>query len=182
MKEFLSIDLETTGLDEEYCQILEFGAVLGDFSDTPVDSLPSLNLRFRYEQVRGEPYALMMNAGLIRDMALGIGKWVAITELVCQFEAWLKPARSLTITGKNFGSFDRRFLAKVRGFNLNRFSHRILDVGSLYFNPAADQSLPNLATCAVRAGIDTGRFDLHTAVGDARLVVEIVRRFYRRGN
>lgn len=186
MKTFISLDIETTGLDEHKCQILEFGAVIGDFGTEEVFGLPFFKRRFKYDEIHGEPYAIALNAGLIKDMAGNVGPWSGIQCLwndfmsfckECGFEfgSRIKP----TVTGKNIGSFDRRFLALAPLWQWEQFSHRYLDVGSLYFDPITDLELPNTLLCASRAGVDVSRFKLHEAVDDARLVVEIIRSYYK---
>jgi DNA polymerase III epsilon subunit-like protein len=82
----------------------------------------------------------------------------------------------ITVTGKNVGSFDSRFLERLKGWNSGLFHHRILDPGSLYFQPLVDDALPSLDECAKRAGL--GKPVTHNALEDAQLVVEIVRSYY----
>jgi oligoribonuclease (3'-5' exoribonuclease) len=185
MKRFLSLDIETTGLDERDCQILEFGAVVGDFSDTPILELPSFQMRFKWPKLMGDPYALQLNHELIRDMAFNKGEWHLLEELAGKFRSWLLSqgyllwanGKKITVTGKNIGSFDRRFLNLVPDWDWNFYSHRYLDPGSLWFNPARDDELPNTQECAKRAGIVVGK--LHDAVEDSRLVVAMLRSYYR---
>jgi oligoribonuclease (3'-5' exoribonuclease) len=184
MRRFVSMDIEATGLDDEKCQILEFGAVMGDFSDTPVDKLPSFVMRFKYDIVVGEPMGLAMNADLIRDMANNVGSWFKISDLAGAFDYWLlsqginlATIPRLTVTGKNIGSYDRRFLARVPGWDWSAYSHKFLDPGSLFFRPTEDEELPSTVLCASRAGVVMGK--RHSALEDARYVVEMIRAYYR---
>jgi oligoribonuclease (3'-5' exoribonuclease) len=75
---FLSLDLETTGLDPKTSSILEIGAVIGDTSD-PYEKIsfwPKMTLA-RIEDsdepgksvFTGTPFALALNAGLLRRIA-----------------------------------------------------------------------------------------------------------------
>jgi DNA polymerase III epsilon subunit-like protein len=184
VEKILSIDIETTGLDDERHQILEFGAVIGDFyGTTPVRELPCFKRRILWKEVHGDPYALVMNVDLLKDMTKRpVGdNYILLGHLWKQFSDWLnslmKPV-DITITGKNFGSFDRRFLNRVLGWNWDAFSHRFLDPGSLCFEPRKDRKLPDLLTCATRVGVDWSVYKLHEAVEDARLVVAILRAYY----
>ena len=152
--------------------------------------LPSFKRRFKYQTLQGDPYALALNHKLI---AAGVGEWVPVDDGVWieDFYKWLRsfgwtlmwahkpPLSKITVTGKNIGSFDRRFLAQVPGWKWEDYSHRYLDVGSLYFRPDEDDVLPDLKKCASRAAINVLDYNLHDAVDDARLVVEIIRRYYR---
>ena len=67
---YISIDIETTGIDPETCQILSFGAILEDTSDpqTYADSF-KFYYEFHYDRISGSPMALAMNASLIKTMA-----------------------------------------------------------------------------------------------------------------
>ena len=41
---YISIDLETTGLSSETCEVIEFGAVLDDLTTLqPIESLPKIS-------------------------------------------------------------------------------------------------------------------------------------------
>jgi oligoribonuclease (3'-5' exoribonuclease) len=119
---YVSVDLETTGLDESYCQILEFAAVIGDTTDfcTPVEEFPSLTYRFYYDRVIGDPYALHLNRGLLNDMVSRPSSYlyINIDSLWSYFANWLDTQKfaiegKVMLAGKNVGSFDRRFLNRV---------------------------------------------------------------------
>ena len=65
---YVSIDIETTGLDSEHCQTLEVGAVLDDWK-LPIDQLPRFRRVLTYDTVSGNPYAMALNANLLKFMA-----------------------------------------------------------------------------------------------------------------
>lgn len=189
---FLSIDIETTGLDEEYCQVLEIGAVLGDLTNTPVDNLPYTRLRLCYEKLVGQPVALAMNAKLIADMDRRAGPYPYIypDQAWSYFSEWLECSvpgfwgTKLTVAGKNYGTFDRRFLAKLPRWHTERFHHRTIDPAVLFWHPATDEVLPDTQECIRRAGLSWDLGSLHSALDDARLVVELVRAGigYKKGD
>lgn len=63
---YVSIDIETTGLDREKCEILSIGAVIEDTANPrPIDELPKYHVAIKRNGFYGEPTALTMNAGLI---------------------------------------------------------------------------------------------------------------------
>jgi oligoribonuclease len=66
---YVSIDIETTGIDREKCEILSIGAVIEDTSNpNPIEELPRFHAAIRRRDRQGfygEPVALTMNAGLI---------------------------------------------------------------------------------------------------------------------
>jgi hypothetical protein len=68
------------------------------------------------------------------------------------------------------------FLAKLAGtWRWDRLHQRVLDPCSMYVR-ASDLIPPNLQECCNRAGII--KTVSHTAIDDARLVVELIRRKY----
>jgi len=62
---YVSIDIETTGLDPATCQTLEIGAVIDDWT-RPLDQLPVFRRVLAWEQVTGSPYAMALNTDLLR--------------------------------------------------------------------------------------------------------------------
>jgi len=62
---YVSIDIETTGLDSDACQTLEIGAVIDDWI-RPLDQLPVFRRVLAWEEVTGSPYAMSLNAGLLK--------------------------------------------------------------------------------------------------------------------
>lgn len=66
---YISIDIETTGLDPETCQILSIGAVIEDtLNPIPFDELPTFHAVIKRENVSGSLFALNMNRDLIQTM------------------------------------------------------------------------------------------------------------------
>ena len=65
---YVSIDIETSGLDPATCQTLEVGAVIDDWK-TPIDQLPRFRRVLTYETVSGNPSAMALNANLLKFMA-----------------------------------------------------------------------------------------------------------------
>ena len=175
---YVSIDIETLGLDEEYCDIIEFGAVLDDL-ETPLDQLPRFQTYLTKEdnRYRGEIYAMMMNAKIIERIALRTPhfNYMPADCLDESFAAWLKShgVDEAVIAGKNFSGFDLKFLQKIGFGNHTKFHRRILDPGSMFYNPFTDEAPPNLKECLKRAGID--KDIAHGAIEDALDVLMCLR-------
>ena len=66
---YISIDIETTGLDPENCQILSIGAVIEDTHlPIPFEDLPKFHAVIKRESVYGSIFALNLNKDLIQAM------------------------------------------------------------------------------------------------------------------
>lgn len=66
---YVSIDIETTGLDNENSQTLSIGLVVEDTNNLkPFDKLPKLEIAIIRERLEGEIFALNMNKDLISDI------------------------------------------------------------------------------------------------------------------
>jgi len=181
---YVSIDIETTGLDPETCQILEIGAVWDDWTRT-VDTLPVYHRLVYHKEYRGSAYALALNANLLRHLSGQREPWWRDPDQVADdFAAWLKECgwdgqTALTAAGKNFASFDRQFLKRLPRFEqVVKLRHRTLDPAILFWHPNEDEELPGSKTCYERAGINTNV--AHTAVEDAQAVVRLVRLGIKR--
>lgn len=184
---YLSVDIETTGLDESWCQILEIAVVLADTKDivTPVSQLPHWSCRVMHKQVIGQPYALWMNAELIKEMERASKdneffdehNYRYLGEVWGQLTYWIEQTgvtEKMSFSGKNYGTFDSRFLWLLPRWNREAFRARVLDPGVLFFRPDDDR-LPDLKTCIERAGIIWDEKRHHKALEDARMVIELNR-------
>lgn len=179
---YVSIDIETTGLDPATCQTLEVGAVIDDWK-TPIDRLQQFRRVLVYKTVTGNPYAMALNANLLKLIArppqpcTGC-EFCKPEELGEQLAQWISEngldPRSVQAAGKNFASFDMQFLNRLPMFPLHvQFRHRVLDPAILFWRPLEDDKLPDSKTCYERAGM--GGKVAHTAVEDALAVVRLMR-------
>lgn len=179
---YVSLDLETTGLQTELCQILEFAAVLEDTENPthPIEDLPTFHRLVRPNPYgRYEPYALAMNSNIMSELS-GYGgarpraEIVDYSELASQFLAWLDACGfkgRVTLAGKNVAVFDYQFLPSAIQ---QRCSHRMIDVGSVYFSSkdgvkSSDQLLRDYMIRSEAA---------HDALTDARDVIQLLRLKY----
>ena len=200
---YLSIDLETTGLDSKHNQILEFGAVLEDTNNIlPLDELPTFHayITHPYGRITGDIYALNLNAGIIEKLKNQKEleeqyNFVKVEDLAERFLFWLsqqgfeiktknegqpneyKYSETLTVAGKNFSGFDKMFLNEVPNFNkLIKIRHRVIDPSILFIDWKNDNAPPSLDNCKVRAGIEG--VVTHLAVDDAKDVIKLLRKSY----
>jgi oligoribonuclease len=177
---YISIDIETTGLDPDTCQTLEIGAVAEDWV-TPIDRLPRFRRVLLYDRIIGNPFALALNASLLKQIAAAPKDdsiFCKPDELGQQFAEWINSCGldplHLQPAGKNFASFDAQFMKRLPNFYEHvQFRHRTLDPAILFWRPAEDEKLPDTKTCMERANIP-GEV-AHTAVEDALVVVKMIR-------
>ena len=188
---YVSIDIETTGLDPDNCQIIEFGAVIDDM-ETPLDKCPTFRYRVKDTMYRGEPYALAMHKEFFEEMAkLSSNQYIRPNDLVgaecglpSYFARWLRSRevrpKDFTAAGKNFAEFDAQFIRKCPAFHTNesfKWRHAVLDPGPMYIEPG-DDCVPNTKECINRAG-GLSPYNIpgkpHTAVYDALVVCALLR-------
>lgn len=201
---YISIDIETTGLNPEKCQILSIGAVIEDtLNILPFEEIPKFHAIIPHYQIIGEPFALNMNKGIIEN----IGKYhnMPLEEKI-RFEVaintefheedkiayalasflikngysggfTLGTPITLQVAGKNFATFDKLFLEKLPKWKQYfKIKQRILDPGILFVDWLKDDGLPNLDACKKRANLEG--IVSHDALNDAMDVVEVLRTKY----
>lgn len=120
MRPYVSIDLETTGLDPDNCQVLEIGAIIDDWV-SPIEKLPFFHCYVVHKQIKGEPFALAMNWSILRMIADWEKnpdcRFLKPHEVGRAFAAWLTKnlidPKKVFAAGKNFASFDLAFLRKL---------------------------------------------------------------------
>lgn len=185
---YVSIDIETSGIDPNNCVILEFGAVIDDWK-TPVEKLPTFHTYIKHWKLVGEPYALSMHSTLLLKIAecddsIKYNPQPPFTTeklLLIQFAEWLRKQGldplKVQVAGKNFASFDLQFLNRLTGYgNCVRFKHRTIDPAMFYWTPG--EEVPGTEECKKRAGL-AGEVK-HTAIEDALDVVRLVREHWYR--
>jgi DNA polymerase III epsilon subunit-like protein len=179
---FVSVDIETTGLDPETCQTIEVGAVIADWND------PSETQEFHcyvlYPQYKGDPYALSMHPHIFRRIATNEEgyNYCPAEHVMYELHTWLIThfghRGPYTVAGKNFAGFDKKFLDKLPQTGETIFHHRVLDPGCMFWNPLTDERPPNQTDCLVRAGIPSEV--THNALEDARQVVKLIQAYAKR--
>lgn len=183
---YFSIDIETTGVDWNQDTILEFGAIMEDTEkQLPFESLPKFNVLLRHPKYIGSPYALAMHTDIFTELAKPEGKSsekiISYNELGRDFSLWLREqdidtSSKITVAGKNFATFDMRFLENLEGFSSYiKFHQRVIDPAVFYFDGSMDKELPNLSLCKERAGIRDTTI-AHRTIKDAWDIIQVLRR------
>jgi hypothetical protein len=66
---YISIDIETTGLDPERCDVLSIGAIIEDSANPlPYEECPKFHAAILRHELNGSPRAITMNADLIESI------------------------------------------------------------------------------------------------------------------
>jgi oligoribonuclease len=66
---YLSIDIETTGLDRENCQILSVAAIVEDTqTKLPLSEIPKFHVAIKRPSIKGDMYAINLNRDLIQTI------------------------------------------------------------------------------------------------------------------
>lgn len=188
---YVSIDIETTGLDLYRSEILQIAAVFDDLV-SPVGDLFTLNLKIKYHSFDySEPYALIMNQKLITEMSdkEKSKEFVTPHEAAAKLELFIQKVfnatnKKVVLAGKNVASFDipmlNNFLnrsgrnwhdvTEIPEHFRNLIHYKTLDVGSLYYDVFGD----NVSLSEINKL--TGRKEVsHDALDDALDVVYAVR-------
>jgi len=200
---YISIDIETTGLDTEQHQILEFGAVYEDTNNIlPLEKLPKFHAYITHPDgmLTGNIFAFDLNADIIKKLINQKEledkyKFVKPEHLAHDFLFWLFDlgfemdiknknkkneyfcSELINIAGKNFEGFDRKFLNKIPNFSKYiRIRKRILDPAIICVDWKNDTFLPSLEECNKRVGY-MGDVK-HNAIDDALDVIRILRTRY----
>ena len=67
---YVSIDIETTGLETEKYDVLSIGAIVEDTSKKlPYEELPKFHAVIKRQEITGSPFAINMNRDLIENMS-----------------------------------------------------------------------------------------------------------------
>lgn len=151
---YLSLDIETTGLDKNNCQVLQIAAVVDDLSDlrsiaTKTEDLPSFKAFIHWDNINFEPYALNLHAKtgfLTRYLEDKYKK--RFDDVISDFEQFLikhyplASNESRNFAGKNLQGFDLPFLFANRARRDTRDSRWPIIVDGVY-SPKEDSSFLN---------------------------------------
>lgn len=207
---YCSIDIETTGLDSDLNQMIEFAAIIED-SNNPKsyeDSKKYRRIILAQERMYNfSSYAAKINAGLMSIIAdIENGKAVTFENnsnltqlaftgdfLIPDFKIWLlangfkeniNGVIEIVPAGKNFASFDKRFIEKVSDLTLEaqgiKFAHRALDPTLAYVDWTNDKTPPSTETCKKRGNFIDSTV-AHNALADAWDVICLLRQQYNSG-
>jgi oligoribonuclease (3'-5' exoribonuclease) len=193
---YLSLDIETTGLDPKRDQVLHIAVVEEDTGvcGVAVDNLPYWECLIRHNRIEGDPYALAMNIDILdvlqkelpwhpvnpprRDKRLYRGREVlvyrSLDDALSELLQWglFASGKRQTIAGKNVAGFDIPFLGpRFKNYTI----HRVIDAGAVALG--IDPSLwandkPPMLGDLINTEVT------HDALEDARDVVRVLRRAY----
>ena len=192
---YISLDIETLGLNPEDCDVIEIGAIVEDTANyRPRAELPTFHCYVNKENYRGNIFALAMNAHILKKI-LELRKPDVDGIFRGNKEAFLLSPESIAevflkfmknnnyldtkpvIAGKNVAGFDLPFLnVCIPDWKYIKFHHRVIDPGMLYFNSHTDNVPPDLKECKKRAGLP--ELVTHEALDDAWDVIQLVRVAY----
>lgn len=197
---YVSIDVETTGIDDSFCQVLEIGAIIEDTRlKLPFDKIPKFKRILNHKEFHGQAFAINMNQRIFKILAQRAmikntkekidfdieHKIVNPDEAVYDLMFWLKlngidskeDKVTITVAGKNFMSFDLKFLKKLPDWDKHiTVRSRGLDPGGFSVDWENDEIIPSLDECMKRQGIE-GCVS-HDALLDAWDVIKVLRKNY----
>lgn len=166
MPKYLSIDIETGGLDPKEYSLLDVAMVYYN-SDEPNSLYKHISHYIKEDTYRISPYCLSMHTanGLLITLAKKAVLYSHQAEsLFINFIDEHIGDEPYIIIGKNFGVFDCQWLKHYMPSLAKKLGHRFLDIGSLYITPK-DEEIPDLEECLKRAG--KKHKVNHTALNDA---------------
>lgn len=202
---YVSVDIETTGIDPENNQIIEFGAIIEDTKNPKsYDESPKFRriVLQRTGTYVGSAFALNLNSAIfkiiseidsgkgvdfVRDQFLN-NDWCFDDELIPQFKKFLfkndikespfDGVLEIVAAGKNFGSFDKQFIQKLPEFETYglKFHYRSLDPTLKFIDWNNDETPPSTNSLKKRANL-SGVVS-HEALDDAWDVIQLLRVNY----
>jgi len=178
MHKYISIDIETTGLDHNNHQIIEFAAVLPNGSHFTKFVV--------HPEYRGSAIAIAMNKRIFdalskfqtEKLQAGPGTpYVHAAELYYEFRHWLEANGIIEQAhpiGKNYSGFDAQFLRTLNCEFPTLFHYRALDIGSMY---ATDSGVPGLKELVDKwpEVVQHIPGELHDALYDARVCMAFAK-------
>lgn len=195
---YVSIDIETTGLDENIHQIIEIAAIIEDTNKpTTYEEAPKFrrfvlnpdgkylfssyaaNLNKRIIEViskieNGGKYEQSETPNLDDGYCYEDNVVFQLTDFLNRNEIFTYRSTKINVAGKNFKGFDQKFLYKLPDFkNRIEFDYRGLDPASIFIDWDIDASAPSTEKCKVRAGSE-GKVS-HEALQDAWDIIELFR-------
>lgn len=185
---FISIDLETTGNNPVFNQVIEIGMVAVD-TDTDPSDWKSTNFIVYHDFYKFSATAAKINHRIIDILSdheneknvqdydivpIDIA-WKLVENFVVE-NGYVKNKNDkyyLTFAGKNVGAFDLQFFRNMPGINqIFQITNRVLDPAILYVDFKKDKVSPSFESCKERAGM---KKDVsHVAVEDAWDIVMLV--------
>lgn len=130
MTVYVWLDLETTGLDEETCQIIEVAAIITTESFEPLEEYQSVINPGTSLAYHGAAFGFHKRSGLADEVANGIPLHEAEEDLLSLIMRY-EPVKKRAYLSGNSVHFDRKFLNKYMPSVIEHLTHRHLDVSSV---------------------------------------------------
>jgi len=191
---YVSLDIETTGIDPEVDQILEIGAIIEDTNNLlSFDKIPKFKCIIEHTKYTGNAFAINLNQRIFnilanippmkKDLVLHCeykvrNNILTLSQASLEFSKFLKSngiESGYSAAGKNYAGFDNLFLKKID--NWPSAHQRVIDPGVLFVDFKKDWITPNLETCKQRAGLVNTKVS-HDAIEDAWDVIQVLRVKY----
>lgn len=179
-RKIAAFDVESTGLEEDTCQLLEIAIILMDEDDmtTPVKELPSFQTLIYHDLYQGEATALAMNKSILKSLDNGNGKseHQALNAVMDFMYAHVEDRKPHPL-GFNVGQLDRnmlRLLYKKFGvYPSYPFHHQAIELGSLLMGPFGS-NIPVRSIDAIRVVLGKKKHD-HRAMTDCVDAIKLYR-------
>lgn len=181
---YVSVDIETTGLNPNKDQILMVAMLVEDTKlKLPREELPTFACYVKHERYEGDAFALWMNSWIFEKLAKGNAEYpIYRADWTEPWNTWNSRAldflrqhfgdKKVVAAGKNFGKFDLQFFPSALQ---NKFSHRSIDPGSIFVDWDLDE-LQSLGDIKKKLNIE--KEVSHNAVDDAWDVIQVLRTTY----
>lgn len=134
IRPYVSIDIETTGLNTELAEVLEVALVYDD-GITDVEELPRLNLLIKPVGQYYEAGAMAMHGQLFSEINCNLNQLCNPEIIGYKISAWIETlniTNKIVFAGKNASTFDLPILSRIT--KMPEYHHRVIDVGSVYYN------------------------------------------------
>ena len=190
---YVSIDIETTGIDRQKDDVIEITAKIDDLSNIkPVNELPRFHCYVVKERYSGCAWAFAEHQRIFDAIRNNHPDCIdeenvahALYNFICDNKGYIgymeKDLYDNTCdiivlpAGKNFASFDLHFLYRLPFFvGKIGFPTRAIDVGNMYLRPT-DIKPPSLTDCAKRMNLNM--VVNHTSDNEVDMVIHLVRNF-----
>lgn len=163
---FAAISILTTGLDPTKNDILEIGIIVEDTQNPKnIEEISKFRIWVDKEFYRGSPSALAEKSEVFKKIAKlrseNSKRLVSPDDVFNKIANFLRSHFAVNgqlntpipVAGKNFASFDKFFLSRLKNFSNIPFSPRVIDPTMYFINWNEDKVPPSLSESEVRAGI-----------------------------
>lgn len=174
------LDIESTGLAKDKCQILQIALVKMDSFNKSNSEYDKLNLFIRYETLTYvEPQAATMVANTLNNMEnaptediVGLhGAHIRVNDFFAKHHI---NGEKFVLAGKNVSTFDLPILLNNK-FDMYNVSHRVLDVGSMYYEDFG--YIPNLNEINKLLGAEDV---VHDGLADCYNIIDAIKYKMRK--